>query len=192
MPGSTRVWLDTWEWACCGEPFEVGDAVDLLIATRAPSPRFVEGVGPELAATVDAIESHHQETTSTPEDRVRGRVHAIHGVAQDHVEVRHLRRPGFGAPPDAEMPAEGEEWPFSGRDLGNGLLIGSRPSKWMIESVPIPGAVTLVPRERVPRKATGEEGSEAPPVEDAEPPAERRTTFVVAWVVDVVTEGSEE
>ncbi len=141
-PGITRVWLDTWEWACCGEPFGVGDEVDLLIATRAPSAAFVAGVGPELAATVDAIESHHQETPSTPEDRVRGRVHAIHGVAQDHVETRHLRRPGFGAPPDAEMPAEGEEWPFSGRDLGNGMLIGSRPSRWMIESVPVPGAVT--------------------------------------------------
>ncbi|WP_394685451.1 DUF6578 domain-containing protein [uncultured Microbacterium sp.] len=191
-PGITRVWLDTWEWACCGEPFGVGDEVDLLIATRAPSAAFVAGVGPELAATVDAIESHHQETPSTPEDRVRGRVHAIHGVAQDHVETRHLRRPGFGAPPDAEMPAEGEEWPFSGRDLGNGMLIGSRPSRWMIESVPVPGAVTLVPRDRVPRKATGEEGEEAPLIDDAEPPAERRTTSVIAWVVDVVPEGSEE
>ncbi len=185
----TRVWLDTWEWACCGDPFGVGDEVDLLIATRAPSAAFVESVGPELAATIDAIESHHQETPSTPEDRVRGRVRAIHAIAQDHLETRHLRRPGFGAPPDAEMPAEGEEWPFSGRDLGNGLLIGSRPSKWMIESVPVPGAVTLAPRDRVPREATGEDAPIF--VEDAEPPPERRTTSVVAWVVDVeVSTGS--
>lgn len=185
-PGITRVWLDTWEWACCGEPFGVGDEVDLLIETRAPSSVFVEAVGPDLAATIDAIESHHQETPSTPEDRVRGRVSAIYAVAQEHVETRHLRRPGFGAPPDAEMPAEGEEWPFSGRDLGNGFMIGSRPSKWMVESVPVPGAVTLVPRDRVPRKTTDDDA--AIPVESPEPPAEHRTTSVVAWVVDVVSE----
>lgn len=86
------------------------------------------------------------------------------------------------------MPAEGEEWPFSGRELGNGLLIGSRPSKWMIESVPVPGAVTLVPQGRVPREST--EKAAAIPDENVEPPAERRTTSVVAWVVDVVPEGS--
>ncbi|WP_366943125.1 DUF6578 domain-containing protein [uncultured Microbacterium sp.] len=33
-PAVTRVWLDRWEWACCGESFGVGDEVDLLVATR--------------------------------------------------------------------------------------------------------------------------------------------------------------
>lgn len=84
------------------------------------------------------------------------------------------------------MPAEGEEWPFSGRDLGNGFLIGSRPTKWMIESVPAPGAVTLAPRERVPARAS--EVDAAPPAEPAEPPAERRTSSVVTWVVDIASE----
>lgn len=189
-PDVTRVWLETWEWACCGDPFGIGDEVDLLVRTRTPSPAFIESVGPDLADTIDAIESHHQETPSTPEDRVRGRVRGIHAVVQEHVEMRHLRRPGFGAPPDAAMPAEGEAWPFTGRDLGNGLLIGSRPSKWMIESVPVPGAVTLAPRDRVPRRTA--EGSAEPPEENAEPPAERRTTSVVAWVVDVASEPRDQ
>ena len=181
-PGATRVWLDTWEWACCGDPFGLGDEVDLLVQTRTPSPAFVESVGPELAATIDAIESHHQETPTIPEDRVRGRVRSIHAVIQESIETRHLRRPGFGAPPDAEMPAEGEEWPFSGRDLGNGVMIGSRPSKWMGVSVPVPGAVTLVPRDSVPSKPSN---ADTTPEEESEPPVERRTTSVVAWVVDV-------
>ena len=142
-PDVTRVWLETWEWECCGEPFGIGDEVDLLLLTRTPSTSFVESMGLELAATIDAIESHHQETQTIPEDRVRGRVRGIHAVVQEHLETRHLRRPGFGAPADAEMPAEGEEWPFTGRDLGNGFMAGSRPTKWMIESVPVPGAVTL-------------------------------------------------
>ncbi|SIR58385.1 DUF6578 domain-containing protein [Microbacterium sp. RURRCA19A] len=181
----TRVWLETWEWECCGEPFGIGDEVDLLLLTRTPSAAFVESVGLELAATVDAIESHHQETPSTPEDRVRGRVRGIHAVVQEHLATRHLRRPGFGAPPDAEMPAEGEDWPFQGRDLGNGFMIGSRPTKWMIESVPVPGAVTLVPRDRVPSRSSN---ANAASVEESEPPLERRTTSVVAWVVDVASE----
>lgn len=189
-PDVTRVWLETWEWACCGEPFGVGDEVDLLVGTRTPSPAFVESVGPELAATIDAIESHHQETSTTPEDRVRGRVLGIQAVVQEHLETRHLRRPGFGAPPDAEMPAEGEEWPFDGRDLGNGFMVGSRPSKWMIESVPVPGAVTLAPRDRVPRQASGADA--APHTEEPEPPTERRTTSVVAWIVDVASESGDQ
>lgn len=189
-PDVTRVWLDTWEWACCGDPFGIGDEVDLLVRTRTPSPAFIESVGPELAASIDAIESHHQETPSTPEDRVQGRVRGIHAVVQEHIETRHLRRPGFGAPPDAEMPAEGEEWPFTGRDLGNGVMIGSRPSTWMIESVPVPGAVTLAPRDRVPREASDAEA--APHITESEPPPERRTTSVVAWVVDVASEPGDE
>ncbi len=180
---TTRVWLETWEWACCGDPFGVGDEVDLLVDRRTPSAAFVENAGATLAATIDAIESHHQETPDVTEDRVRGRVHAIHAVVQEHVERRHLRRPGFGAPPDARMPAEGEEWPFDGRDLGNGLMIGTRPSRWMIESSRVPGAVALVARDRVPDPPT--DAHPAPLDQTEEPPAERRAEFVIAWVVDV-------
>lgn len=182
-PGTTRVWLETWEWACCGDPFGVGDEVDLLVDTRTPTATFVENSGVALAATIDAIESHHPETPDVPENRVRGRVRAIHAVVQEHIETRHLRRPGFGAPPDAEMPAAGEEWPFSGRDLGNGFMIGSRPSKWMIESSRVPGAVALVARDRVPDRPTDTDPATLDQTE--EPPAERRAEFVVAWVVDV-------
>lgn len=188
-PGTTRVWLESWEWQCCGDPFAVGDEVDLLVDTRTPSAAFVEDAGAALAATIDAIESHHQETPDVAEDRVRGRVDSIHAVVQEHVERRHLRRPGFGAPPDARMPAEGEEWPFSGRDLGSGLMIGTRPSRWTIESSRVPGAVTLVARDRVPDRPT--DTDPAPLDQTEEPPAERRAEFVVAWVVDVEVTADE-
>jgi hypothetical protein len=59
----TRVWLNDWEWACCGRPFAVGDEVDFAIRTRTPDPFLTELLGQTLAATVDAVESHHEEST---------------------------------------------------------------------------------------------------------------------------------
>ncbi len=53
----TRVWLTSWEWACCGEAFAVGDDIDFGIETRSPHPALAESLGPELVGTVDAIES---------------------------------------------------------------------------------------------------------------------------------------
>nr|WP_104125915.1 hypothetical protein [Cryobacterium sp. Y57] len=63
-------------------------------------------LGPELIATVDAMESHHEEAFT---DRVRGRVVAVHAVTQDVIERRSLRLPGHGAPPESIMPADGDE-----------------------------------------------------------------------------------
>jgi hypothetical protein len=80
----TRVWLNDWEWACCGRPFAVGDEVDFAIRTRTPDPFLTELLGQTLAATVDAVESHHEERYT---DRVRGRVVAVHAVTHE-VEQR--------------------------------------------------------------------------------------------------------
>ncbi|WP_036325706.1 hypothetical protein, partial [Microbacterium sp. B19] len=58
------------------------------------------------------------------------------------------------------------------------------------ESVPVPGAVTLAPRDESPSRAT--DHAAEPSDEDAEPPVERRTTSVVAWVVDVASEPGDQ
>src|SRR3546814_918354 len=115
----TRVWLSGWEWDCCGEPFEVGDTVDFGIAHRRADERLSGMLGAELSATVDAVESHHEQELT---DRVRGVVTAVGEVSLQHVERRELRRPGHGAAPNAPAPPPGEDWPFIGRGLGDGEI----------------------------------------------------------------------
>ncbi|MGP6171681.1 DUF6578 domain-containing protein [Microbacterium sp. A196] len=136
----TRVWLERWEWACCGDPFAVGDEVDFGIRSRTPHPAMADMLAPELISTVDAIESHHESEFT---DRVRGRVVAVHAITHEITERRTLRRPGHGAPSDAVMPADGEEWPMNRLELGNGAFAGSQPSRYVTESVPVPHSAAL-------------------------------------------------
>lgn len=84
------MWLRRWEWACCGDPFEVGDQVDFGIESRDAS-ELLDRLGPKLAATVDALESHHEEDFPV---RVRGKVVAIHAVSHEVVERSQEHIPG--------------------------------------------------------------------------------------------------
>jgi hypothetical protein len=179
----TRVWLTGWEWGCCGDPFAIGDDVDFGIETRAPGGAFAELLGPALAPTVDALESHHEQEFV---DRVRGRVIAVNAVAHEVIERRTLRRPGHGAPANATMPADGEEWPVTGRELGNGVFVGTRPSRYVTENVPVPDAASLVPVRgvRLPKSQDDTPGAPvAEPAEDA--PGDRRARAFAGWLVDV-------
>ncbi|MDW4574498.1 DUF6578 domain-containing protein [Microbacterium sp. M3] len=176
------VWLTEWEWACCGEAFAVGDDVDFGIATRTPDPSLAELLGPGLLASVNAVESHHEEEFT---DRVRGRVTAVHMVTHDVSERRVLRRPGHGAPPDAVMPPDGQEWPSVRMDLG-GVIAGSRPSRYMIEIVPVPGTATLEPGHgvRLPVTLVGA-AVRAADIDISDPPVERKRRSLAGWLVDV-------
>jgi hypothetical protein len=179
----TRVSLTEWEWACCGDPFRVGDEVDFGIESRTLHPALAAILGPELAATVDAVESHHVEEFA---DRVRGRVVAIHTVTNEVIERRSLRRPGHGAPPDAAMPADGEEWPIVGRGFGSGAFVGTRPTRYMIEIESVDDTASLSPAEgvRLPRV----DECERPPFvpdREADPQPERRARALLGWLVDV-------
>ena len=80
------------------------------------------------------------------------------------------------------MPPEGEEWPMIARDLGDGVFAGSRPSRFVIEIVPVPDTAAL---ERVPglRLAPAEDDSSVPPV--GHPPADATTRQLAGWLVDV-------
>jgi hypothetical protein len=179
----TRVWLSATEWACCGDPFVVGDTVEFLIGSRSVPPLFARQLGSECAATIDALEERHPQTPT--DDVVRGRVRDVYTVAQQHVERFTLRRPGHGAPADAQMPAEGELWPLAGRDLGNGLFIGSRPTRWMVTSEALPGAVTLTPCVRVPEVRDDSAPAVGSDELDGSEPAERTVVAQIGWLVDV-------
>jgi hypothetical protein len=179
----TRVWLAEWEWACCGDAFAVNDEVDFGIQTRMVHLGLADALGHAIAAGIDAIESHHEEEFA---DRVRGRVAAVNAVTHEVIERRTLRRPGHGAPPAAVMPPEGEEWPMTGRELGNGVFMGSRPSRYMIEIVPVSGTALLEPTPGV-RLPTPEHDDTPPHVGElpGDPAPERRTRSRVGWLVDV-------
>lgn len=179
----TRVWLKEWEWACCGDSFAVGDDVDFGIATRTPDSSLAELLGPALIATVDAVESHHEQEFA---DRVRGRAAAVHMVTHEVSERRSVRRPGHGAPADAVIPPEGEEWEMVRRDLDGGVFGGSRPSRYVIEIVPLPGTALLEPALGV-RQPLAEVEAALPPADTniSHPPIERKRRSVAGWLVDV-------
>jgi hypothetical protein len=148
--------------------------------TRILDPALAGTLGSDLAATVDAMESHHEEEFT---DRVRGSVIAVNAVMVDVVERRSLRRPGHGAPPDAVMPAEGEAWPFVGREVGDRVSLGTTPSRYMIEIVPVPDSAILTPARGV-RSDAAEPLTPAAALA-ADPPPERRRPSRAGWLVDV-------
>jgi len=179
----TRVWLTEWEWACCGDGFAVGDEVDFGIATRTPDPSLGELLGSALIATVDAFESHHEDEFA---DRVRGRVAAVNVVTHEVEERCFLRRPGHGAPPDAVMPIDGEDWPMVRRDLGGGVFAGSRPSRYVIEVVPLPGTATLEPARGVRLPSAEPDASPQPAgTSIVPPPSGREPRSLAGWLVDI-------
>jgi hypothetical protein len=178
-----RVWLTGWEWACCGPEFAMGDDVDLGIATPRRDSSLAELLGPSSVATVDAVESHHEERFA---DRVRGRAVGVYAVTHEVRERRSLRRPGYGAPTDAAMPADGGEWPVVRRDLGGGFLADSRPSRYVTEIAPLPDTLLLEPAHgvRIP-SARKKARSASAGVSDTDLPADRRVRSLAGWLVDV-------
>lgn len=111
---------------------------------------------------------------------------AVHAVTHEVAERRSLRRPGHGAPPDAVMPLDGEEWPIVRHELAGGVSMGSRPSRYVIEITPVHGTTLLEPARGV-RLPPAE--NEAEPrlalAEIGDPPVERRRRSLAGWLVDV-------
>ncbi|MDQ1177778.1 DUF6578 domain-containing protein [Microbacterium sp. SORGH_AS_0421] len=144
----TRVWLDSTEWDCCGDPFTLSDEVDFVVHRQTPSDEFVRDLGAELAMTVGALEARRRQATTN--DRVQGRVTGIQIVLQDTVTRSSPRRPGYGAPRDDVNPVDVGLPPFSRGDRGSAVFLGLRPSRWMSVSKPVPHAVELIPTDAVP------------------------------------------
>jgi hypothetical protein len=73
------VWVDEWQFDCCGEPFGVGSVVSWRIG---PTSDFLaDMLGPGAGVTIDAFEDHHIGLPAgTPP--TRGTVLAIHGAYQ--------------------------------------------------------------------------------------------------------------
>ncbi|WP_030801297.1 DUF6578 domain-containing protein [Streptomyces sp. NRRL S-337] len=75
---NTRVWMDSWQMGCCGEPFTIGSEVSWTVVD--PDREWLTKVlGARTAATVDGVEEHHGGRPEQPAP-VRGTVTGIHAV----------------------------------------------------------------------------------------------------------------
>jgi hypothetical protein len=168
-----RVWLTPWEWACCGDPFEIGDEVDFGIRSRDPS-ELVDALGAELTGTVDALESHHEEEYA---DRVRGRVVAVHEVSREVVEL-HFE---YAADPFARARASDE------RQRPEGVPAGAMVSRQGTRIERVPGTTRLASVRGVPHTDTARHGPafRSDDVDEGEVEHRRQR---VGWLVDVEEE----
>ena len=165
----TRVWLTPWEWACCGDRFEVGDDVDFGVSSRDAS-FLADRLGAELVHTVDAVESHHEDEHP---DRVRGRVIAVHEVTREVIERRfdHFVDPYARARPSGE----------AGRP--EGLPPGARLSRQETRIEPMPGTTRSVSVQGVPFIEEHRVPSVRP--DHVEESTSERRRQRVGWIVDV-------
>ncbi|MFK4762172.1 DUF6578 domain-containing protein [Microbacterium sp. ZW T5_45] len=112
-----RIWLSSWEWECCGTPFEVGSEVALSVRFGV-SEWVADALGPELAETVDAEEMHHEDMNVQLDlDRRSGVVTAI-------AEVRLTRDQGHPVPGSAQVSAAPRvPWHEEGGPGQSGFLV---------------------------------------------------------------------
>jgi hypothetical protein len=98
-----KVWIENWEWQCCGEPFAVGSFVRWgLVPSTEESRTFLAGpLGEELSAAITHYETHHEQADDPLQPLpTRGRVESIQAVYW-------MRAPRSGENPRALWPVEG-------------------------------------------------------------------------------------
>jgi hypothetical protein len=108
-------------------------------------------------------------------------------VTHEVIERRTLRSPGHAAPSHAVTPPEGEEWPMVGLQIGDGVFVGARASRYVLEGIPVADTTVLDPVRGV-RLSAPERDLKEPPTEElaGEPSLERRTRSLAGWLVDHV------
>jgi hypothetical protein len=74
-----RVWLEDWEWKCCGEPFALGAKVEwgLLPVSDDSRAYLGEPLGAEVVGGITHCETHHEGDDDEPPVPTRGRVESI-------------------------------------------------------------------------------------------------------------------
>ena len=77
-----RVWLDSWEWQCCGERFAVGSVVDwALTPISAEATSFLaKPLGADVVDGISHYEGHHPDEDEPARTLTRGRVESIKAV----------------------------------------------------------------------------------------------------------------
>ena len=78
---AVTVWIDNWEWQCCGEPFEVGSNV--LWGLVPASEQFKSELAKQLGEVADRLthcETHHDMDDEIRPIPIRGKVEGIYAV----------------------------------------------------------------------------------------------------------------
>jgi hypothetical protein len=123
-----KVWLEAWEWECCGDPFAVGATVNwnLTPVDDAGKASFTELFAAEIGPAITHMEGHHGATPLPPPQRVR--VEAIHAVYWDRAPLPgEDSRTVYPVPGSARLqPREvGDPWsePDADRERFEGYLV---------------------------------------------------------------------
>ena len=74
-----QVWLEDWEWQCCGEPFAVGAEVEWgLVPVSSESRSYlIDPLGAKVVAGITHCETHHEGEDDEQPIPTRGRVKSI-------------------------------------------------------------------------------------------------------------------
>ncbi len=77
-----RVWLENWEWQCCGEPFALGSEVlwDLVPADDEFRSWLGTPLGAAVVGSITHYETHHGNGKDVNPTSTRGRVDSIDAV----------------------------------------------------------------------------------------------------------------
>jgi hypothetical protein len=54
-----RIWVEAWQWQCCGDPFEVGQSVSWTVASAIDRDYLATVIGEDAAAKISDYEDHH-------------------------------------------------------------------------------------------------------------------------------------
>lgn len=116
-----RVFMDEWQFECCGESFAVGDRVEWLLVPVEDRGWFTDLLGSELAEELDFREEHHG---GAPEGSVptAGTVGSIRAAFQRYVPRLKGDRTRYVIPgvsrldwlDRAEIPADDKDERFVG------------------------------------------------------------------------------
>lgn len=151
-----RIWLSRWEWACCGDPFEVGSRVRLRVRHGVREEHAAE-LGPDLGDTIDAVETHHDDEPLPEVVGVVTGIHVVHFIMTTTQVPRPVR-------PHRPRP-----------DLGGGFTAGSPARPFITTQTPAPGTARLQKVDRLPWKPpVGDRGGDyvIDLLEDVDEPAE--------------------
>ncbi|MET3960226.1 hypothetical protein ABIE44_000160 [Marmoricola sp. OAE513] len=97
------VWIDDWQWQCCGEPFQVGSEVDWTMSDQPDRDWLVPVLGAELAGSLTHAEDHHGGLENS---------HA--GIA---ATVQRIRAVSSEYGPNPDLPHENAISPIPGTGL---------------------------------------------------------------------------
>ncbi|GAB3145648.1 hypothetical protein GCM10027058_02280 [Microbacterium neimengense] len=140
------VLLWEWEWACCGEPFAVGDRVEFGVVAADDAIRAL--CAP--AADPELVETHHERE---PELHISGIVRSVSGLTVAHRMMRVPRQPP--APEITRFSSPGAEW-----------AIEVRPTPYVLTSEQLIGTAQSEPVEGVSRAVEDDDAEPAPRGED--------------------------